>query len=230
MSTAIPILSNLGVAMRPVAIALPGLPLRIRVGPLRPSWSIARALAYFTCLGMGFIGIELGLIQKFSLFLGHPVYSLVVLLPSILFFSGVGSFSARKIAPEDGVARIVALVVVLGLYSFCIRPLTTALIGSPFALKCAVAIAMSSVPAFFMGMLFPLVIASIRASTAALIPWVWAINSGFSVLGGTVSLFVSMGWGYTKAWYGFMAFYLLAAVLLRSMKPQRGRSIRWSPT
>jgi len=218
MYTAIQILYQLLVALLAVVVALLGLPLLLRAGPLKMSWSVARALGYFTCLGLGFMGIEFGLIQKFSLFLGHPVYSLVVSLTSILFFSGVGSLSASKIAPGRGVARAVALVVVLVLYSICIRPLTVAFIDSAFAFKCACVIALTAVPAFFMGMLFPLGIASIREGFAELIPWAWAVNCGCSVLGGTASLFASMGWGYTRAWYGFTGVYLLAAVLLRDMK------------
>jgi hypothetical protein len=216
--TAIQILYQLVVAMLAVVIALLGLPLFIRSGPLRMSWSVARTLGYFTCLGLGFMGIELGLIQKFTLFLGHPVYSLVVLLASILLFSGIGSFTARKLSPGQGVARTAALVGVLVLYALCVRPLTIALIGFPFAIKCLIAVGLSGVPAFFMGMLFPLGVASIRESAPALVPWAWAVNCGFSVLGSVVSLFASMGWGYARAWYGFTACYLVAAVLLRSMQ------------
>jgi predicted membrane-bound spermidine synthase len=222
--TAIQILYQLLVALLAVVVALLGLPLLLRAGALKMSWPVARALGYFTCLGLGFIGIELGLIQKFSLFLGHPVYSLVVSLASILFFSGVGSFSASKVAPERGAARAVALVAVLVLYSTCVRPLTAAFIDSAFAFKCALVIAMTAVPAFFMGMLFPLGIASIRERFAELIPWAWAVNCGFSVLGGVASLFASMGWGYARSWYGFIFFYLLAAVLLRSMKVAAARA------
>ena len=219
MYTAIQILYQLLVALLAVVIALLGLPLLLRAGPLKMSWSVARALGYFICLGLGFIGIELGLIQKFSLFLGHPVYSLVVSLASILLFSGVGAFSASKVLPARAFERAIALVVVLVAYSFFIRPLTAALVGSPFAFKCALVIALTAAPAFFMGMLFPLGIASIREGLGGLVPWAWALNCGFSVLGGAASLFLSMGWGYGKAWYSFSAFYLLAAILLRGMKP-----------
>ena len=100
-----------------------------------------------------------------------------------------------------------------------------AFIGSAFAFKCALVIAMTAVPAFFMGMLFPLGIAAIREGLGSLIPWAWALHCGYSVLGGAASLFASMGWGYTKAWYGFSAFYLLAAVLLRSMSGGGGEKL-----
>jgi hypothetical protein len=217
MYTGIHVLYQLMVAMLAVVIALLGLPLLLRSRGVVLTRPMAESLGYFVCLGLGFIGIELGLIQKFSLFLGHPVYSLVVLLASILLFSGMGSYSARKLSPKDGVVRILVLVALLVVYSFGVRPLTTALIAAPFPLKCLLAIGLSGLPAFFMGTLFPLGVAAIRERHADLVPWAWAVNSGFSVLGGTLSLFASMSWGYTSTWFGFSCAYLVSAFLLYRM-------------
>lgn len=211
MYVGVQLLYQLMVAMAIVVVALIGFPLVLRRGVIAPSWSVARVMGYFVCLGLAFIGIELGLIQKFSLFLGHPIYSLVVSLAAILFFGGLGSFSARRLSARAGARRIFLLVAVLALYSFAIRPLTITLIVWPFALKCLLTIALEAVPAFLMGSLFPLGIAHIR--NQRLIPWAWAVNSGFSVLGGVLSLFASVGWGYTVAWYAFALTYLAAGAL-----------------
>jgi hypothetical protein len=217
MYTAIHVLYQLMLAMLVVVVALLGIPVLARSRRVALSLPVAEALGYFVCLGLGFIGIELGLIQKFALFLGHPVYSLVVLLASILLFSGIGSFSAGGIAPKAGFWRALSLVAVLIVYSFAIRPLTEALITYPFAVKCALAVILSAVPAFLMGTFFPLGVSLVRERFPDLIPWGWAINSGFSVLGGTLSLFASMSWGYARTWYGFTLPYLVAAVLLWRM-------------
>ena len=217
MYTAIQVLYQLMIAMLIVVIALLGVPLLVRTRPVPLSRPVAEVMAFFVCLGLGFIGIELGLIQKFALFLGHPVYSLVVLLASILLFSGIGSFSAARISPKAGFWRALVLLAVLLLYSVVIRPLTQALIASPFPIKCAIAVALSALPAFLMGTFFPLGVAVARERFPALIPWGWAINSGFSVLGGTLSLFASMSWGYARTWYAFTLPYFIAAILLRRM-------------
>jgi len=217
MYTAINVLYQLMVAMLLVVIALLVVPLLVRSRPVPLSLPVVEALGYFVCLGLGFIGIELGLIQKFALFLGHPVYSLVVLLASILLFSGIGSFSANRLSPEKGFWRALSLVAVLILYSFAVRPLTAALITAPLALKCAVAVGVSALPAFLMGTFFPLGVALVRERFPDLIPWGWAINSGFSVLGGILSLFASMSWGYGRTWYAFTFPYLVAGILLRRM-------------
>jgi hypothetical protein len=217
MYTAIQVLYQLMVAMLIVVIALLAVPVLVRSRRVALSAATAEALGYFVCLGLGFIGIELGLIQKFTLFLGHPVYSLIVLLASILLFSGIGSFSAARLSPKAGVGRALALVVVLLLYSVVVRPLTQALITSPFAVKCAIAVTLSALPAFLMGTFFPLGIAIVRERFSEIIPWGWALSSGFSVLGGTVSLFASMSWGYQMTWYAFTLPYLIAAILLWRM-------------
>ena len=217
MFTAIQVLYQLIVAMLIVVVALLAIPLLVRSRAVRLSGPAVEALGYFVCIGLGFIGIELGLIQKFTLFLGHPVYSLVVLLASILLFSGIGSFGAARLTPKAGVTRALALLAVLLIYSVVVRPLTEALITYPFALKCAIAIALSALPAFLMGTFFPLGVAVARERFPELIPWGWAISSGFSVLGGTLSLFSSMSWGYARTWYAFTVPYFVAAMLLRRM-------------
>jgi hypothetical protein len=68
-----------------------------------------------------------------------------------------------------------------------------------------------------MGTFFPLGVTLVRERFPDLIPWGWAINSGFSVLGGTLSLFASMSWGYARTWYAFTLPYLAAAILLKRM-------------
>ncbi len=211
------VLYQILIAMVIVVLLLLGGPLLLKKGSLRWSASTANALAYFVCLGLGFMGVELGLIQKFTLFLGHPVYSLVVLLGSILLFSGIGSLSARNTTPDRGPARIRALVLILVVYAVAVTPLTNAMMASPFAIKCLVAMLLSAIPSFFMGMLFPLGIAAVRERRGEIIPWAWGVNSGFSVLGATLSLFVSMSWGYTVAWSGFAIVYLLSSLCLQRM-------------
>ena len=50
-----------------------------------------RSALYFACLGLGFMFFEITLIQRLTLFLGYPTYSLTVVLFSFLFFAGLGS-------------------------------------------------------------------------------------------------------------------------------------------
>jgi hypothetical protein len=76
----------------------------------------------------------------------------------------------------------------------------------------AIAVALAFPPAFLMGMLFPIGVAVVRERDARLIPWVWGLNSAFSVVGAVVSLFLAMSLGYTTTWFFFVAAYGLAGV------------------
>ena len=48
-------------------------------------------LIYFAGLGLGFIMIEIALLQRFTLFLGQPVYTFAVVLAALLIFTGIGA-------------------------------------------------------------------------------------------------------------------------------------------
>jgi predicted membrane-bound spermidine synthase len=194
------------------------------VVPLLSRWrdvaSVKRpisTLGYFVCLGLGYIGIELTLMQRFSLFLEHPVYSLVVFLSSILFFSGLGSARTARLAgnfARHGARRLALLVGILSLYGVLIPPFTRALIGLPLGVKMGIAVALAFPPAFLMGMMFPIGVAELRGRAERLVPWVWGLNSAFSVVGAVLSLFFAMSFGYAATWAIFVAAYALAGLAL----------------
>src|SRR5205807_234416 len=68
-------------------------------------------LVYFGSLGAGFMLIEVSLLQRFVLLLGHPVYSLTVTLFSLLLGTGIGASWSRRFADAD-VRRAAALALV----------------------------------------------------------------------------------------------------------------------
>jgi hypothetical protein len=196
------------------ALSLLVLPLLLRLRDLRGVERPVSTLGYFVCLGVGFIGIELSLMQRFSLFLEHPVTALVVFMSSILFFSGLGSASTTRIVDnhaKEAARRAGLLVVLLLVYGVGIQPLTRALIGLPLIVKGLVAVALSVPPAFLMGTLFPLGIAAIRRRAEGLVPWAWGLSSAFSVVGAVGSLLLAMSLGYRATWHVFVAAYALAA-------------------
>jgi hypothetical protein len=194
------------------AFVLLVVPLLVRSKDLLRVVRPASSLGYFMCLGVGYIGIELTLMQRFSLFLEHPVYSMVILLASILFASGLGSASTEDLEADPArhaPRRLLVLVGVLAVYGVGLPPLTRALIGLPLLLKMVVAVAVAFPPAYLMGMMLPLGIAALRRRAERLIPWAWGLSSAFSVLGGVVSLFLAMSLGYTATWYVFASVYAL---------------------
>ena len=141
------------------------------------------SIIYFASLGMGFMLIEVVLIQKYQLVLGHPIYAFSIVLAGLLISSGVGSlFSERFKDPYyailAGVAGMAAATALSYMFS---RFLAPSIVGYVFGIRVAIILVLVSMNGFFMGFLMP---SGIRAVSKVedSIPWMWAINSVFSVL------------------------------------------------
>ena len=65
-----------------------------------------------------------------------------------------------------------------------------------------------------MGMLYPLGIKTLGDAKATLIPWMWGLNTGFSVLATVLSLYLAMSYGFTFTWSVFVVIYLMSAVCM----------------
>jgi hypothetical protein len=135
--------------------------------------------------------VEVALIQRFVLFLGHPTYALTVVIFSMLVSSGVGSYSSRRAIGGDPVrwmkalGSIVLLVAVLALVtSFTL----SAAVGLPLWLKVAITILLIAPAGFAMGMAFPTGLDQLERWNKPSVRWAWSINAASSVLGSVGAL------------------------------------------
>jgi spermidine synthase len=207
------VLSQLLASTSVLALLLIVVPLARRYRDLASVARPVSTLGFFVCLGLGYIGIEISMMQRFALFLEHPVYAMVTVLGSLLLFSGLGSLATARVGRGHatvGARRAGTLVAILALYGFMIPLVTRPLIGWPFALKALLAITLSFPPAFLMGMMFPLGVGALRDRAPRLVPWAWGLNSSFSVLGAILSLYIAMSFGHMATWFTFAAAYLVA--------------------
>lgn len=174
-----------------------------------------RRAGYFSCLGLGFMMIEIGLLRRFILFLGHPIYSLAVILFSLLIFSGIGSrLSASRAGDLRYLKRILlALVLLTPVYCYLLPSLLTALVGLSLLLRCFIAIVLLAPLALLLGMPLPLGMAMMHADGEA-IPWSWGINGAASVLGTILAVVAAMNFGFNATILMGAAIYLLASRLL----------------
>jgi spermidine synthase len=199
--------------------ALVAAPLLLRGGSVRrPGWPAI--LGYFACLGLGFILIEVGLLQRLILLLGQPVYALAAILSTMLLASGLGSFASARIAPDRIGPRIGALLagafVLLVAYAFLLPDVIDALLGKPFAVRLAAAVALVAVPGLLLGMPFPSGLRALeRAGARGLVPWVWGINGAMSVMASVTAIVLAIELGYTAVFLVGAACYGLAAVCVR---------------
>jgi hypothetical protein len=200
----------------------------VRRGDLATGGSAKLAyLLYFACLGAGFIIVEVAMIQKFILFLGHPVYALTVVLFSLLTFSAVGSYLSGRLLQQPQPRSVVKLVgllaVVIVAYTLALPPMFYSLVHLAHPLRIIIAVIAMAPLAGLMGMPMPLAIRLVSRSAPELIPWAWGVNGATSVMGSVAALVVAIASGFNQALLVGAGLYLLACVFI-----VRGKAIESS--
>jgi hypothetical protein len=157
--------------------------------------------------------IEITLIRKFILFLGHPVYAVSVILFSLLLFNAIGSLTSKKIAGffKNRLAIFIMIFLLAALYSYPLDKIFTNYISLNIYLKIILTIIMLFPLGYLMGMPFPLGISSVKEQDS--VPYIWAINGASSVLGSLLALVLSMSFGYNLTFLLAGLVYLLAGLL-----------------
>lgn len=154
-----------------------------------------RALLFFLCIGAGYILIQVALIQKFVLFLGHPTYALTVIIFSMLLSSGFGSFASRRLiqAEPRKLTRVLMLIIAaIFVLSAVVTPVTESGVALPFAVKVLISVALISPVGFAMGMPFPTGLTLLERVNPKSVRWAWAINAASSVLGSAAAMFFAI--------------------------------------
>ena len=174
---------------------------------------------YFLGLGLAFLFIEIAFIQKFVLFLGHPLYAVAVVLSAFLVSAGLGSGVAPRFARWYGGGAIPIAVTGIGavaaLYLTALPPLLGWLAPLPQAFKVIAALCLVAPLGFFMGMPFPLGLARARALSPDLLPWAWGINGCASVIGAVLATVAAVHLGFTAVVVLAVALYITAALAFR---------------
>ncbi len=173
------------------------------------------SIIYFICLGLGFMFLEIVLMQKYMLVLGHPIYSFAIVLSGLLISSGVGSLFSKKIkdpykAVITGIIGIIAATIIFLLFSTFLSKI---IVGFPFKIRAIITILLVSLNGFFMGYLMPSGIRIIGQYENA-IPWMWAINSVFSVLASFLAFYLSILYGYYLVLFLAIAIYTFGGLCL----------------
>ncbi|MBK8096411.1 MAG: hypothetical protein IPK26_04845 [Planctomycetes bacterium] len=183
-------------------------------------------LLYFAGLGVGFIGIEVALIQKFTLLLGQPLYSIVVTLFGILVFTGVGSWlSAHVLARNVLRSRWIPVGILLFLcvVVFGSESIVQACLAQPLWVRAGVTIAVIAPLAVLLGMPFAHGIALVEKTNPSFVPWAWAVNGSTTVVGSIATVIVSMRWGFSAVMLIAAAIYFLAFLAVDGIARRHGR-------
>ena len=175
-----------------VLIILPLFRFRFTAGKRR--WM----LIYFSGLGIGYMFVEVVLIQQFLLFLGNPVYSAAIVISSLLFASGAGSYFSDRLrfGGKPLLYAPLAVASVLLLYAFLLPLVLQLAVGSSGWVKYLVLLAVVAPVGFLMGIPFPSGIRFLSGQQHGSIPWAWGINGYFSVISTALATIIALELGF----------------------------------
>lgn len=200
------------------SLCLLAVPLVGRALPPARRWTW---LFYFLSLGLAYIMVEVVLMQRFALFLGHPTFSVTAILFTILLFSGLGSaWSDRRsgdVRDVLGPVRL-GLPVVLLLTAFALPPLLRPLLGLPLALRLAIAVLAVAPAAFLMGTPFPTGIRALGVTGPRQVAWAWAANGCASVIGSVCAVLGAMVWNFSTMLMVATVVYTLALIMISRLR------------
>jgi hypothetical protein len=178
---------------------------------------------YFACLGLGFMLIEISMIQRFALLLGFPTLSLSVSLFTVLIATAVGARWSAVVQRHAAVglpAAVAALMVVSLLYMAVSTPITDAALAWPQWARILTVVALLFPVGLLLGVFLPSGIDAALAAAGAdeavqgrLVAWCWAVNGFFSVIGSSATTILSMSVGFNRALLVGLALYVVAVVV-----------------
>jgi spermidine synthase len=199
--------SLLGVCIfLPLSLSSPGIQLK------KSPW----LATYFLAIGLGFMFAELAQMQRLTIFLGHPAYSLIVVLFSMLAFMSAGSATVAYLDKhgflKSATARMIIICLTIILTGIATSILTEEFLSSGTPARIAISILAVAPLGFAAGTAFPTGMALAFKNAPEITPWLWGLNGAASVLASVFCVLVSILAGNAFAYYSAAAFYLLAAL------------------
>ncbi len=181
---------------------------------ITPAGYTPRVGLYFTAIGLAFLFIEIAFIQKFVLYLSHPLYAVAVVLAGFLVFSGLGSQFANRFSgtqrPRPALFATLCIGVIAAAYRWWLPGLFEASLSLAEPMKISLSIAMIAPLAFFMGMPFPLGLNRVSANSPGLLPWAWGINGCASLISAILATLVAIHFGFSTVILCAVLLYLVA--------------------
>lgn len=188
--------------------------------------AILRPIVYFASLGLGFLFIEIVLIERASLYLNDRTSAFALVLTGMLVFSGLGSLVADRVR-HIGIALSAAVVVGWCLLARAgLEPFLLTTLDLPWTARAAILLAVTAPVSLALGLPFPLGLARAGAAGGSLLPWAWGLNGAFSVVATPLANLLAVQFGFNQV--------LLAAAVLYSLTflayPSLRKSPSWQPS
>jgi len=177
---------------------------------------IAPHLVYFGAIGLGFMLVEISQVQRLAIFLGHPVYSLSVVLFALLLSSGLGSLATARLSDsaKSSTRSLLLLVVVLVAFGSSTPLVIRYFDAASVAVRIAVAVAILLPIGFVMGMAFPIGMRRALSDAPSIAPWLWGVNGAASVCASVLVVVIALGAGISAAFWVGAGCYVIALAAL----------------
>lgn len=199
-----------------------------QVGRGRRSGSRRRWVAlvlYMALIGVGFMLLEVPLIQRFQLLLGYPILSVVSVLGTLLLAGGLGSLFSQRWPVEHLLRWVMGAALLIGgvalLYRLILPPLVRHLLTASLAWRILATVGLTALLGVPMGIPFPSALRLAGEHDEQGVPLLWGVNGAFSVLGSTLAVVMAMTWGFGWAMTSGVALYLILAVLAWRLESHR---------
>ena len=173
-------------------------------GPYRAS------VLYFGCLGFGFIVVELALLQHLTLLVGHPIFTLSILLFTLLAAGGVGSAISGRVRARHACLLIAGLGLV---YALALPRLVPALLPLGLPARIALALVIIAPLGVAMGIPFPRGLGRAGQGALPAPPFFWGLNGTMSVIGSIATVVIALSMGFQAAMLAGATCYALAAAV-----------------
>jgi len=176
-------------------------------------------LIYFACLGIGYIMLQIAMVQKFTLFLGQPVITLLTVIATMLIASGIGSMFSFKFLGNNR-KRLIFIFIIITILCVAVGLLNPVIFSSMVRFdliwRILVSAALIFPLGFFLGMPFPIGLSLIKDSERKYVAFAWAVNGFFSVIGTVASIILAMIFGFKFVFILCGCIYLLSMVFINS--------------
>jgi len=183
-----------------------------------PEFSLA--LAYFGLIGAGFMLVQIPFLQRFSVYLGHPTWTLAVILFGMILFTGVGSALSDSIPVQARWLPMAPLAVALVLMAETagIQPIVDATSTWSLAGRTTVVLCLLAPISVLLGLAFPLGMRLVGSASDLATAWLWGVNGACGVLASVAAVAVSMWFGIHRNLWLAAAAYLVVALVLRGLQ------------
>ncbi len=170
-------------------------------------------LMYFGALGIGYMFVEIILIQRFVLYFGHPAYAISAVISTMLVASGLGSLTSGKLPAIPRLPALIGIIIAIMLlaYTFLLTPVLQGTIAGSLPVKIIISLLLIGIPSYFKGMMFPLGIRYISEYDISQTPWAWGINGSFSVISTSLAMLIAVESGFMTVMAIAVSCYLIAS-------------------